>query len=138
MIGFLITMSNGSLTSVEADSYAVDDTGDLCVSGGDSKILECRADEWVVITTLGTRLASEWPPDDLDVLVSSVAYVLGVRFGHYVHELRKAERFQGWRMNDMESLAAALLAAADIDATDSTRREEALAVGRLVTSHFDL
>jgi hypothetical protein len=39
MIGFLITMSNGSFTSVEAESYAVDDTGDLCVSGEARKFL---------------------------------------------------------------------------------------------------
>src|SRR5262245_31703947 len=88
MLGFRITKIDGTTSTIESDGYTVEDSGDLVISGGASELLRCRAGEWVLVDALGSRLAPEWPPDDLDLLVLSVAEVLAVRYGHYVHELR--------------------------------------------------
>lgn len=138
MIGFRITMSDGSTRSIGADRYTVDDSGELIVNGGDTELLRCRAGEWVVVNALGTRLAERWPPDDLDLVVASVAEELGVRFGHYVHELRELDRFEDWRMNDLDALTAEFLAAVRADAADSSHRAEVAAVRRLVAGHFHI
>jgi hypothetical protein len=138
MLGFRITMSDGTLRSIESDRYAVEDSGDLTVSGGTSELLRCRSGEWVIVDDLGTRLAREWPPDDLDLVVQSVAEVLGVRYGHYVHELRDSRRFEDWRMNDLDSLSEQFLAAVGIDGSEKTRRPEVEAVRDVVARHFHL
>lgn len=122
MLGFRITMSDGTTNSIESDRYAVDESGDLVVSGGTSELMRCRSGEWLMVDALGTRLASEWPPDDLDLLVVSVAEVLGVRYGHYVHELRDSRRFEDWRMNELDALSEQFLSAVGIDASEKTRR----------------
>ena len=106
------------------------------VRGGGLDVVEFKVGTWVVVTVLGTRLAVDWPPRDLDVLLASVADMLAVRFGHYVHRLRDHQDFADWRMNDLDSLAAKLLAVVGVDATDSFRRSEVAEVRSLVTRHF--
>lgn len=138
MIGFRVTMSDGSTRILEADAYAVDASGDLLVSGGGTDVLECRAGDWVMVDALGARLAREWPPDDLDCLVDSVAEELAVRFGHYVYQLRERHRFGDWRMNDLDALSEQLLAAVGIDAVGSSQLAEVEMVRGLVTRHFGL
>jgi hypothetical protein len=138
MLGFRITMSDGTVRSIESDRYAVEDSGDLTVSGGASELLRCRSGEWVMVDTLGTRLADEWPPHDLDLVVESAAEVLGVRYGHYVHELRDPRRFGDWRMNDLDALSEQFLAAVGIDASEKTRRAEVAAVRDVVARHFHI
>ena len=129
-------MSDGTTNSIESDRYAVEESGDLVVSGGTSELLRCHADEWVLVETLGTRLANEWPPGDLDLLVISVAEVLGVRYGHYVHELRDPRKFEDWRMNDLDALSDQFLSAVGIDASEKSRRAEVAAVHDVVARHF--
>jgi hypothetical protein len=136
MLGFRITMSDGTMRSVESDRYAVEDSGDLTLSGGASELLRCRSGEWVMVDALGTRLADEWPPDNLDVVVESVAEVLAVTFGHYVHELRDSRKFEDWRMNDLDVLTVQLLGAVGIDSNEKPRRAEALAVRGIVARNF--
>ena len=138
MIGFRVTMSDGSSTSVEADDYAVDDAGDLLITGGGNAVLECRAGDWVIIDALGTRLAPQWPPEDLEYTVTAVAELLGIRFGHYVHELREIDRFQDWRMNDLDTLCRALLACVGVDDKSKSDRAEVTAVRKLVRRDFQV
>lgn len=126
------------MNSIESDRYVVEDTGDLVMSGGTSELLRCRSGEWVLVDRLGTRLATEWPPDDLDLLVQSVAEVLGVRYGHYMHELRDPCRFNDWRMNDLDALSEQFLAAVGIDATEKSRRQQVDAVRDVVSRHFHI
>jgi hypothetical protein len=110
MIGFRVTMSDGSTRLIEADAHWVDESGDLIISGGGAEVLECHAGEWVMVDVLGTQLVEHWPPDDLHYLVASVAEERAVRFGHYVHQPQELQRFEDWRMNDLDSLSAQLLA----------------------------
>jgi hypothetical protein len=136
MIGFRVTMSDGSATSVEADRYVVDESGNLRVSGGHADLLRCPAGEWLMVDTIGVRLAAVWPPEDLDDVVASVATLLGLRFGHYVHELGEVQPFQDWRMNDLDALSRSLLAAVGIDADVSSARAQVAEVRAAVAQHF--
>lgn len=138
MIGFQVTMCDGSSMSVEADDYVVDDTGDLVVTGGGLPVLRCEAGDWVMIDVLGTRLAQRWPPENLGYTVAAVADVLIVSFGHYVHELRQINRFEDWRMNDLDALCRELLAAVGIDDDSTNQRREITAVRELVARDFGL
>jgi hypothetical protein len=136
MIGFLVTMRDGSSTSVEADDYVVDDAGDLLITGVGLPVLHLRAGDWLMIDALGMRLAQHWPPESLGYTIQTVAELLGIRFGHYVHELREIGRFEDWRMNDLDTLCRELLAAVGVDDDSTSQRAEVTAVRELVARDF--
>lgn len=138
MIGFRVAMGDGSTTSVEADDYVVDDAGDLAVTGGGLPVLRCGAGDWLMIDAFGTRLAQRWPPENLGYTVAAVADLLIVGFGHYVHELRQIDRFEDWRMNDLDALCRELLTAVGIDDDSTNQRREITAVRDLVARDFGL
>lgn len=133
-----MTMRDGSTTSVEADDYVVDDAGDLVVTGGGLPVFRCRAEDWLMIDAFGKRLAHRWPPENLGYTVAAVTDLLIVSFGHYVHELRQIDRFEDWRMNDLDALCRELLAAVGIDDDSTNQRREITAVRELVARDFGL
>jgi hypothetical protein len=98
---------------VNADQVAVEVLGDRQVP---NRLLSCRR-------TIGD-------------VISSVAELLGVRWGFYVHELRASRRFEDWRMNDLDSMCAGMLLAAGIDPNGSSHREVLAEVHDIVRRHF--
>jgi hypothetical protein len=136
MIGFRVTMRDGTSTSFEADEYAVDDAGDLRLIGGGRPVFDCRADDWMMIDALGTRLAERWPPENLEHAVEAIAELLGVRFGYYVHALREVARFEDWRMNDLETFCGAIFDAVGVDHTRTSQRRAVTEVRDLVAHEF--
>jgi hypothetical protein len=91
-----------------------------------------------MIDAFGTRLAQRWPPESLGYTVAAVADLLIVGFGHYVHELRQIDRFEDWRMNDLDALCRELLTAVGIDDDSTNQRREITAVRDLVARDFGL
>lgn len=136
MIGFHVALRDGTSASFEADGYTVDDVGDLHLVGGGHPIFHCRADAWVMIDPLGTRLAERWPPENLESAVRAVAELLGVRFGHYVHELRDIRRFRNWRLNDLDTFCGVIFDAIGFEHTNVSQPNAVKEVRNLVAREF--
>jgi hypothetical protein len=67
--------------------------------------------------------------------MENLADLLGVTYGHYVHQLRDVERFDDWRLNELDALADAVLTAVELD-PDEAKRQERPEVRSLILRHF--
>ncbi len=124
MLGYQVSLPSGATRDVPGEQYEIADDGSLVIRGGGTEIDRIAAGGWIQVTNLGTRLAEVWPPATLALVIDNVAELLGVRYGHFVYELRDLDRFADWRLNDLESLTRAVLEAVDEDPDSTNHRHE--------------
>lgn len=123
MRGFSISSVDGAQREVEATHYEVTDDGSLIVLLDEFEIARAAPGEWRRIDEFGERLSDRWPHPNLDNVLDGAKAVLGLTFGHYVHNVGVAEKYARGFFNDLDALAAALLASVGVDWSASDTEE---------------
>jgi hypothetical protein len=129
---------NGSELAEPGTRYEVDSEGDLVLFIGDIEALRIPVGDWMEVRAVGMELAPDWPPADLELLLSNVGELLGVRYGDYVHGLQSTDTYQSPLLNDLDALVEAMLTRVGIDAGASENRDRIDDVRDLVRRHFHL
>ncbi|MCP3988422.1 MAG: hypothetical protein GY724_05085 [Actinomycetia bacterium] len=137
MLGFAVTLVIEEIKRVASEQYEVADDGSIVFTGGGSVVDRFAPGEWMEVNSIGIRLSETWPPPELALEIDTVAERLGVHYGHYVHALRDLDRFESWRMNELEDLTTAVFTAiGDEDPHASESQNERSDVRDLIARGF--
>jgi hypothetical protein len=124
---------------LEATHYDVTDDGAVVVFADDKVVSRAEPASWIEIHAVGTKLTSNWPPDNLELLLDNLYYELAVGYGHTTpNGLGTVASYRSGLLNELESLTAAVLERVGLEATSSDNRPRADAVRDIVRRHFHL
>jgi hypothetical protein len=137
MLGYDVTLTSGSVETIEADRYEVAEDASVVFYGGGREVARVQAGAWVEIHEVGRRLAESWPPPRLCSVLEAVASRLGVHYGHYVHGLVDPSAFGDWRLNDLDTLTDAIFTAIAADPEAGTSRSEVADTRQLILDALD-
>lgn len=115
MLGFTVSLDDGSVQIVEASGHTVGDKGELVLVADGELVLALPPGRWALVDELGTRLAAEWPPPNLAAVLDSLAHVLVAKYGHVVWSRCEESTFASGVFNEVDSLAGAVLALHQVD-----------------------
>lgn len=137
MHGFRVSLADGTVRVVEADRYVVVDNGDLEVRGGEHLIEAFEFGSWFDVTEIGRQLSEEWPYPKMQNVIDAAVYQMA-RFG-YIPSGPLPDP-EDWRINDFDSLVAAIVGAdgIDIETSDRMQREMVHLVREVVAKEFSI
>jgi hypothetical protein len=135
VLGFVVTLADGSLSRVDATHYEVPDDGSLVVFADNQIVFESGPGSWIAVQEVGTRLAATWPPETLDRLLDDLHWKLCVGYGH-CGALGPAPTYESGLLNELDTLSAEVLQRVGIDPDSSTNRDVVFAVRTVIGQHF--
>ena len=137
MHGFRVTLSDGTNEVIEASEYVVDGDGDLELRGGGEKIKSFDLASWVEVTEVGNRLTETWPYPNMPHTVSAALGEMA-RYGYIPYG--PLPDFDDWRLNDFDSLVAAILRSdgIDVDTSNAMEREIVHLVRGVIAKEFSV
>ena len=137
MHGFRVILADGTEEIIEADEYSVDDGGDLEIRGGGMPVKTFDLASWVEVIEVGQQLSEDWPYPNMQNAIDGA-----------IHQMAKQGNIPSgplpdpndWRMNDFDSLVAAIVGAdgIDIDTSDRHEREIVYLVRAAIAKEFSL
>ncbi len=137
MHGYRVTRFDGTEEIIEADGYVVNDDGVLEVHGGGTSIATFDLASWVDVNEVGQKLSNEWPYSNMRYTVNAAVDKMA-KYGYIPSG--PLPDFDDWRMNDFDSVVAAIVGAdgIDIDTSDKMQREIVHLVGEVIANEFSL
>ena len=139
VLGFAITRPDGSIDKFEATHYNVADDGMLAIWIEKSEVARLQPGTWLEVRDLGTRLTNSWPPDNLELLISEIYYVLCVGYGYdHPRQLGPLSTYEPGLMNELQMLTQTAMEQVGLDAEASEDREIAHKVRDVICRKFGL
>lgn len=137
MHGFRVSLADGTDQVVEADRYVVGNNGDLELHGGAHLIATFEFGSWFSVTEIGRQLSEEWPYPNMQNVIGAAVHQMA-KYG-YIPSGQLPEP-KDWRINDFDSLVAAIVGAdgIDIDTSDRMEREMVHLVREVVAKEFSI
>lgn len=137
MHGFRVVLVDGNEEIVEADEYLVDSDGNLEVRGGGKQIKTFELAAWVEVIEVGQRLSKDWPYHNMQNAIDGAIHQMA-KFGNIPSGPLPDPH--DWRMNDFDSLVAAIVGAdgIDIDTSDHMERKIVHLVRAAIAKEFSI
>lgn len=121
MLGYRVSLDDGSVRTVEASGYKVDDDGSLTLTADGQVVAVIPPGGWISVDEFGTRLAGQWPPSNLANVLNNLAHVLAVNYGHVTWPRGSEATYASEVFNEVDSLAGAVLVSLGIDPASTDR-----------------
>lgn len=138
MLGYRITLDDGTTRDLEASGYHVDDEGALIVVGGEEPIERFSSGVWLWVQDLGTPLSDEWPDPRIGIALRNVAEVLVVKWGYQM--LGDSGCFYRWDHNEFDTFVRSVfrLCGIDPDTSDKNEKPRIADIRSIVAKDFGL